>query len=70
MDLTNTVKDFVSSINEKFANDECNLSYNKLEFIYLVQQAEEKFNVEITDEELNEIVKVSDLIEKVSQKLA
>ena len=69
MELTDKVKDFISSIDKKFADDECNLSYNKLEFIHLVQQVEVQFDIEINDAKLNEIVKIKDLTDEVVQIL-
>ena len=68
MITSDKIKDFIVSIDEKFNNDQCNLSYNKLEFIDLVQRVEEHFNIEIDDKVLNGIVNIKDLIVEV-QKL-
>lgn len=64
-DLKNEIKHFILSINEKFTSD-CNLSYNKLEFISLVEEVEEKYDIVISDDVLNSIVEVQDLVEQVN----
>ena len=67
MELTDRIKGFIGSIDEKFADEQCNLSYNKLEFIDLVQRVEDHFIVEIDDEVLNEIANTKDLIDEVER---
>lgn len=64
---TNEIQLFVSSIDSKFENSECNLTNNKLEFIHLVQSVEEKFNITIDDKDLNAITNVQELIEHTIQ---
>jgi acyl carrier protein len=69
MELADRIKGFIGSIDEKFADEECNLSYNKLEFIALVQRTEEHFGIEIADDVLNQIVTTKDLTDEVSKLL-
>lgn len=64
-DLKNEIKHFILSLNEKFV-DNCNLSYNKLEYIALVEEVEEKYDIILSDDVLNSIVEVQDLVEQVS----
>lgn len=65
MSMTNEIHNFVSSLDAKFADGECNLTSNKLEYIHLVQEVEEHFGIEINDAKLNQITNVQDLIEEV-----
>jgi acyl carrier protein len=69
MELADRIKGFIGSIDEKFADEECNLSYNKLEFIALVQRTEEHFGIEIADDVLNQIVTTKDLTDEVCKLL-
>lgn len=55
------VADYIKNINPKFEGH-CNLTANKLEFISLVEDVEDYYNITIRDDILNEIAVVQDLI--------
>jgi|688.fasta_scaffold853166_2 hypothetical protein len=68
MVAANEVSEFILTINPKFEGH-CNLTANKLEYIDLVENVEEHFNITIRDDVLNEIAVVQDLINETVKLL-
>jgi acyl carrier protein len=60
----NEILEFISSVNPRFTSDS-NLTADKLEYIALVLEVEERYGVTLPDEVLNGITNVSNLIDEV-----